>query len=245
MDNLKAIVIDDEPLARELIINYLKNQDRIEVIAEAENGFEALKLIHDLNPDLIFLDIQMPKINGFELLEVIDQKPAVIFTTAFDQYAIRAFEMNAIDYLLKPFSKDRLFQAIDKVIKLTPADNRKNLQKVEEYLNTVNKKLERIVVRQGSKIHVIALEKIWFIEAEDDYVLIHTESGKFLKDKTMKYFEEHLPDEFIRIHRSYIVNIAQISGIEHYIKNTHLVKLKCGASLRASQEGYKRLKEIL
>jgi two-component system, LytTR family, response regulator len=246
---MKILIVDDEPLARQLIRNYLEGFTEIEISGECENGFEALKAINNDSPDLILLDVQMPRINGFEMLEVLDKKPAVIFTTAYDQYAIRAFEMNAVDYLLKPFSKERLMQSIEKAkiqIQHKKTENQKALEKLAGHLENNPVILERVVVKHGQKVVVIPLEEISYLEAQDDYVLVYSENGNFLKEKTMKYFETHLPaNSFIRIHRSHIVNISRISSIEQYNKDTHLVILKDGKKLRASGEGYKRLKEIL
>jgi two-component system LytT family response regulator len=248
-DKIRVIVIDDEALARDLVKNYLSGITGVEILGECANGFEALKMVQELRPDLLFLDIQMPKIDGFELLEVLDERPEIIFTTAFDQYAIRAFEMNAVDYLLKPFSKARLEQALEKARKRlaeneTPSQSGQAIDKLRQQIDDDRKTVERVITRLGAKITVIPVDKIWYIESADDYVMIHSEMGSHLKEKTMKYFEEHLPaGQFVRIHRSHIVNIAQISGIELYEKDTHLVMLKNGAKLRASAEGYKRLKE--
>jgi two-component system, LytTR family, response regulator len=250
-DKIRVIIIDDEILARELVSNYLDGIPDVELAGECQNGFEALKMVQELKPDLLFLDIQMPKIDGFELLEVLDPKPQIIFTTAFDQYAIRAFEMNAIDYLLKPFSKARLEQSLDKARKRLADFSAKTgkpepLDQLQQQIENEKKELERIITRLGSKITVIPVGKIWFLESADDYVMIHSELGNHLKEKTMKYFEEHLPaDQFIRIHRSYILNLSCISNIELYEKDTHLITLKNGEKLRASAEGYKRLKEML
>jgi two-component system, LytTR family, response regulator len=250
-DKIRVIIIDDEILARELVRNYLDGIPDLELAGECQNGFEALKMVQELKPDLLFLDIQMPKIDGFELLEVLDPKPQIIFTTAFDQYAIRAFEMNAIDYLLKPFSKARLEQSLDKARKRLADFSVKTekpgpLDQLQQQIENEKKELERIITRLGSKITVIPVDKIWFLESADDYVMIHSGLGNHLKEKTMKYFEEHLSNQqFVRIHRSYILNIACIAGIELYEKDTHLVTLKSGDKLRASAEGYKRLKEML
>lgn len=250
-DKIRVIIIDDESLARDLVRKYLEGIPGVEIAGECANGFEALKTIQDLKPDLLFLDIQMPKIDGFELLEVLDPRPQIIFTTAFDQYAIRAFEMNAVDYLLKPFSKERLEQALEKARKrLTDKSGQteKNgpLDNLKQQIEDDKKELERVITRMGSRITVIPVEKIWYLESADDYVMIHSELGNHLKEKTMKYFEEHLPnDQFVRIHRSYILNISYIAGIELYEKDTHLISLKSGDKLRASAEGYKRLKERL
>jgi two-component system LytT family response regulator len=244
---IKALIIDDETPARELIKNYLAGKPDIDIIGECENGFDALKAIQDLHPDLLFLDIQMPKIDGFELLEVLDNKPEVIFTTAYDQYAIKAFEHNAVDYLLKPFSKARLEQAIEKVIsriETIPALLGSNIGQLQQHLDESERIIDRVIARLGSRIIIIPVDKIQYIEAQDDYVMIYWDSSRHLKEKTMKYFEHHLPPNFIRIHRSYIVNVDQISSIELYEKDTHLVILKNGARLRASQEGYKKLREL-
>jgi len=241
-DKIKVLVIDDEALARELVKNYLDGISGVEIVGECENGFEAIKMIRELQPDLLFLDIQMPKIDGFELLEVLDPKPEIIFTTAFDQYAIRAFEMNAVDYLLKPFSRERLVQALEKARMRIGTPSR--LTQLQNHLDDGPKTLERVITRLGSKITVIPVDKVLYIEAADDYVMIHSELGDHLKEKTMKYFEAHLPaDRFIRIHRSYIVNISVIKSLELYSKDSYLAVLNNGDKLKVSAEGYKRLRE--
>ncbi len=246
---LKALIIDDEPLAREIVKRYLSIHPEIEVVGECYDGFEALKAIQQLNPDLIFLDIQMPKLEGFELLEVLQQHPEIIFTTAYDQFAIRAFEMNAVDYLLKPFSKERFDSALLKAVKRIKqgsAEETDIIGQLRQHIDTSQGLIERVVTRLGSKITVIPVDRIWYIEAQDDYVMIYSESGNHLKEKTMKFFEEHLPSNtFVRIHRSYIINISQIAAVDQYTKDTHLVTLKCGAKLRVSEEGYKRLRTYL
>lgn len=245
----KVLIIDDEPLARQLVGKYLETHSELEVIGECGNGFEALKSIQQLNPDLIFLDIQMPKLNGFEMLEVLPQKPEIIFATAYDQFAIKAFELNAVDYLLKPFSRERFNDALDKAkirLEKGPKTQAENLGKLQQHLDASDSVLERVVTRLGSKVTVIPVDRIHYIEAQDDYVMIYSELGNHLKEKTMKYFEQHLPSNtFIRIHRSYIINISQIAAVDQYTKDTHLVTLKCGAKLKASEEGYKRLRAQL
>jgi two-component system LytT family response regulator len=244
---ISVLIIDDESLARELVRKYLSVIPGVEIIGECENGFDALKVIQDLKPDLLFLDIQMPKIDGFELLEVLDPRPEIIFTTAFDQFAIRAFEMNAVDYLLKPFSRARLEQALEKARKRirekgTPSQTA--IENLRLHLDEKQKNLERVITRLGSKITVIPVEKIWYIEAADDYVMIFSGLGNHLKEKTMKYFEEHLPaGQFIRIHRSYIANLSQIASLELYSKDSYIAVMKSGAKLKVSAEGYKRLRE--
>ncbi len=244
MKFMKSIIIEDEELSRELIKNFLKDQPDIQIIRECENGFEGIKAINELNPDLVFLDIQMPKLNGFEMLELIDQSPEIIFITAHNEYAIRAFEMNAVDYLLKPYSKDRLLNAIDKARQRILTG-----QKAQEKVNRLIQQpltdfLERIVVKSGSKIRVIPVDRIVYLEAQDDYVMIYTDEGKYLKKGTMKYFEEHLHDtSFVRVHRSYIVKIDQVSMIEPYSKENYIMKLKNGARIRISRKGLKNIRE--
>ena len=251
MDKLKVVIIEDEELGRELVKNYINELDSLEILCTCENGFEGAKAIQDLKPDLVFLDIQMPKLNGFEMLELVDEndRPEIIFTTAYNQYAIQAFELNAIDYLLKPFSKDRFKEAVDKAIKRIQAykagsgtaPNVKSL--VQQPLTDV---LERVVVKSHNKISVVPVDKIKYIEAQDDYVMIYSAEGKHLKQATMKYFESHLdPNEFLRVHRSYIIKIEQVSQLEPYGKDSYVAKLKDGATIKISKSGLKALKEKL
>jgi len=241
---MKVLIVDDESLARELVRNYLKEISDIEIAGECSNGFEALKAVQDLQPDLLFLDIQMPKINGFELLEVLDPRPEIIFCTAYDQYAIKAFEMNAIDYLLKPFSRERLLKAVEKAKERIGAPSRSSIEKLQQDIDDSPRLLERIVTRLGTKVTVIPVDRIHYLEAADDYVMIHSELGNHLKEKTMKYFEAHLPqDQFIRVHRSYIVNISEIKSLELYSKDSYLAVIKNGDKLKVSAEGYRRLRQ--
>ena len=246
MSKIKVLIVDDESLARDLIKSYLSGINDIEIIGECENGFDALHQIQTLNPDLVFLDVQMPKISGFELLEVLQEKPAIIFTTAFDQYAIKAFDMSAVDYLLKPFSKERFQLALDKAINIISLKSQQpNLEKLKEKIELDEDSIDRVVVRHRSKIIILPLDNIHYFETQDNYVMIYTEKGNYLKDKPMKFYEEHLPKgDFIRIHRSFIVSVSQIESVEQYSKDTHLVILKSGAKLKTSAGGYKRLREI-
>ena len=249
MTKMKVLIIDDEPPARDIIRHYLAGSNDIELAGECENGFDALKKINELKPDLIFLDVQMPKITGFELLELLTDPPQIIFTTAYDEFAIRAFEMNAVDSLLKPFSKARMDQAVERARQRMDSRDREPVKEVEGLkarLDESAEDIDRVVARLGSKIIVMPVDKIWYIEAQDDYVMVYSEQGNYLKEKTMKYFETHLgPKGFIRIQRSHLVNVAQILSVELYGKDTHLVMLKCGAKLKTSAEGYKRLRELL
>jgi two-component system LytT family response regulator len=240
----KALIIDDEAPARSIILQYLKNYDRIEVVGECSNGFEALKMIKALKPDLIFLDIQMPKVNGLELLEVLTERPQVIFTTAFDEYAIKAFELNAVDYLLKPFARERFDVAVSKATEKLSSGTGKNSIPVEKIRDSSPDQLLRIVVKKGSSMTVIPLHDILFIEAQEDYVMIHATQGRFMKNQTMSYYESHLPEhEFIRIHRSYIANAAKIARLEPYDKDTYLAVMSPEHKLRISRAGYKKLRQ--
>jgi two-component system LytT family response regulator len=244
----KAIIIEDEEPARQLIKHYLSGNAAIELAGEFADGFNGVKAIEDIKPDLVILDIQMPKLNGFEVLELISHKPAVIFSTAFDEFAIKAFETNAIDYLLKPYSKERFEQALQKAI-MAISNKEALTQNVLSLLKANDEKeetLNRIAVKTGTKVHLIPAEDILYIEAEGDYVKIVTKESFYLKEKPLKYFERHLdPDQFIRIHRSYIVNISEILRIEYYDKESHIVFLKNNTKLKASSSGYKTLKERL
>lgn len=245
MKTIKCVIVDDEAHARELIRTYLSMHKDVEVIAECENGFDALKSVQELKPDVMFLDIQMPKISGFELLEVMENPPVVIFSTAYDQYAISAFEYNALDYLLKPFSQERFNLALDKARSaVLKSDSTNSIVKLNEFRDSNEPLTHHVVVRQGSKIIVIPLSDIFYIEAQDDYVEIHSSKGNFLKEKTMKYFESQLSSsDFVRVHRSYIIQMSYVDKIELYEKETHLVLMKDGSRLRASREGYRKLRE--
>ena len=242
---IKAIIIDDEPLARELIKAYLKNSSTVEIIAECGDGFEGLKSVRDLKPDLVFLDVQMPKLTGFEFLEVLDDPLNIIFTTAYDEYAIKAFENNAVDYLLKPFSKERLEEAVAKAAKrMETGDKDELLVKKLAGEKTSDESLQRIIVKTGTKVKVISANEVLYLEAQDDFVAIHTKEGKFLKQHTMKYFEEHLEQEkFLRIHRSFIVNLDEVEHLEPYEKESYRVVLKNKMSIPVSRSGYARLRE--
>ena len=243
---IRVLIIDDESLARDIITSYLKENDNIEVLAECANGFEGVKAINELKPDLIFLDIQMPKISGFEMLELLDEHPHIIFSTAFDNFALKAFELNAADYLLKPYSKDRFNEALEKAIQKIETNSPKTTHKVVVAHQNAAEELDRIVVKFGNKIHIIGLDTIRYIQAQDDYVEVHTHEGKYLKQMTMKYLEAHLPaDKFVRTHRSFIANIEFIDKIETYEKESYLLHLKEGQKINVSRSGYSKLKEVL
>jgi two-component system LytT family response regulator len=284
---IKAIIIDDEPLARMIVQEYLQSYKEITVLQECGDGFEGIKAIQQHHPDLIFLDVQMPKINGFEMLELVEDPPAVIFTTAFDEYAIKAFENHAVDYLLKPFNKERFDKAVRKWIdtRITrgsdhithgpdaiahgpagaapspagathgpagaqgTAGERSAADNTEALLETAAQspaQQQRIVVKTGGKIKIIPIEDIHYLEAADDYVKIHTHNGAFLKNRTMSYFEKALdPAQFVRTHRSYILNVQQVTRIDPYEKDSHLCILQSGAQIPVSKAGYVKLKAVL
>ncbi|WP_461629159.1 LytR/AlgR family response regulator transcription factor [Labilibaculum euxinus] len=245
MEVIKAIIIDDESLARDLVRSYLGACQGIEILGEYSDGFQGLKAINELEPDLVFLDVQMPKLTGFEMLELLDKPCNIVFTTAYNEYAIRAFEHNAIDYLLKPFSNERFQDAVRKVKdrisnSVTSEDQ---IEKIKNHNDSSDELLTRVVVKSRNKIDVIAIDKIKYFEAQDDYVMIYTNEGRYLKQKTMKYFESHLsPKEFCRIHRTYLVKIDQIAQLQPYEKDHWIVILKTGESLNVSRNGFKQLK---
>ncbi|PBQ32550.1 DNA-binding response regulator [Sphingobacteriaceae bacterium] len=244
----KIVIIDDEPLARSIVVEYLQNHPDVEVVSECNNGYEGVKAILQHKPDLIFLDIQMPKINGFEMLELLDTLPPVIFATAFDEYAIKAFEANAVDYLLKPFSKERFNTAISKW--LTKSKDEKTPDKgMQNLLENSEKQADeknRIVVKTNSEISIVPVTDVHYIEAYDDYVKIFTKDTYFLKKKTMNYYEQVLdPLQFFRVHRSFIINLQQLTRIEPLEKNSYIALLKSGKKIPLSRPGYYKLKEKL
>ncbi len=248
MEKIRTIIIDDEAPAREIIKHYLNEFEPVEVIAECSDGFSGLKSVSFMKPDLVFLDIQMPRLTGIEMLEVMTEKPQIIFTTAYDQFAIRAFELNAVDYLLKPFPKRRFTEAVNKAI-----DKIRSGQGTAQPANQLLEKMpdsaqpvSRVVVRKGNSINLIPVENIRYVESQDDYVMIHHSAGKALKQQTMKYYEENLPKtDFVRIHRSYIVKVEEIKRIEPYGKDNHVAILNAGDKLPVSRAGYKELKKEL
>lgn len=241
---MKTILIDDEPLARSILAELLEDEKDIEIVASCNDGFEGMKAIQEHQPDLIFLDIQMPKITGFELLELLENPPKVIFTTAYDEYALKAFEVNALDYLLKPISVERLQKSLDKVrtqIKEPQAEvaaDPKTLQLPEQS--------QRIVVKDGGHIKIIPLPEVLYIEAADDYVKVTTADKYFLKHQRMAHFEAQLPaHQFVRVHRSYIVNVQHIHKVELYEKENYCVILRNNAKIPVSRSGYAKLKGVL
>lgn len=244
---IKVVIIDDEPLARSIVAEYLQDKTDVDIVQECGNGYEGLKAIQQHQPDLIFLDVQMPKISGFEMLELVEELPAVIFTTAFDEYAMRAFEASAVDYLLKPFSKERFDKAFHKFT--LQRGNAAELKRTEEMLMSTNHQPEeqnRIVVKNGSDIRIVPVNDICYIEAFDDYVKIFTKDSWYLKKKTMSSYEASLSEkQFLRVHRSFIINLQELTRIEPLEKNNHVALLKTGQRIPLSRSGYSRLKDKL
>lgn len=239
---IKVLIIDDEPLARSIVRSFLEGKEEYEIVGECANGYEGLKSIDALKPDLVFLDIQMPKINGFEMLELVDDPISVIFTTAFDEYALKAFETSAVDYLLKPFSEDRFDQALTKW---------KNTRKTEpeKAFGDISKQPDdhlRIVIKDGSSIKIIPIQDVIYLEAYDDYVKVHTTEKTYLKKKTLTYYEKTLDKrQFVRIHRSFVLNLNELTGIEPFEKNSYRAILRDGTRIPISRTAYGPLKESL
>lgn len=243
---MKVIIIDDEPLARGIVKEYLQAYPDLEVVQECGDGFEGVKAIQQHQPDLLILDIQMPKINGFEMLELIENPPSVIFATAFEEFAIKAFETHAVDYLLKPFSKERFIKALDKWKNTESNVQQTKTHELIDAAASTPQQQNRIVVKDNGKIKIIPTQQVQYFEAADDYVKIHTAEGVFLKNKTMQFLEQKMEAAlFVRIHRSYLVNIHLISRIEPYEKDGHLAILSIGVRLPVSKTGYTKLKTVL
>lgn len=243
---IKVIIIDDEPLARTIVAECVAAHPDMQIVAECGDGFEGVKAIAQHQPDLIFLDVQMPKINGFEMLELLDEKPAVIFTTAFDEYAIKAFDIHAIDYLLKPFNRERFDRAIQRWRDMRTTSPVVATPISTEDIIPAEQQPQRVVIKLNNKIKIIPFADIQYIEAAEDYVMIHTAEGRYMKHKTMTFFENALDkNTFSRCHRSYIVNVSLINRLEVYEKDSHVAILQTGAKIPVSKSGYSKLQAVL
>jgi two-component system, LytTR family, response regulator len=244
---LQAVIVDDEEPARAVLREYLAAHPEVEIAAECADGFEAVKAVHDLHPDLLFLDVQMPKLSGLEVLELLeDERPAVIFTTAHDRYAVQAFEVHAVDYLLKPFGPERLAAALARAQERMARGESLASGDIPRLRAGPGRPLERIVVRDGSRIHVLPVERIDWIEARDDMVRIKAGAAEHLKAQTLSELETLLdPACFVRIHRSYLLRIDRLARLELYAKDSHVAFLTDGTRLPVSRSGYARLKELL
>ena len=243
---LRVIIVDDEPLARAVVREFAGQHAGVEVVAECGNGFEAVKAVSELSPDLMFLDVQMPKLNGFEVLELLGRSVPVIFTTAYDQYALRAFEVHAVDYLLKPFGEDRFAEALSRARARLLSHESLPIDALVAEARPRTAPLERVLIRDGSQVHVIPIEQIDFVEAQDDYVCFKANARDYLKDQTMAAVEAALdPARFVRIHRSYLLNIERIARVELYAKDSRIAILRDGRRLPVSRAGYARLSKLL
>ncbi len=246
MDRIKAVVVDDEELARGLLREYLSGYPNVEIIAECGNGFDAVKIISEQKPDLIFLDVQMSKLSGFEVIELLEHPPAVIFVTAFDQFALQAFDVHAVDYLLKPFTKDRLAEALHRAFERIEKNSPEDFSEIVQLARPTGENLERVLIKEGSKVHVFPVEKVDYAEAQDDYISFRIEGKSYLKFQRLADLESSLdPKLFVRIHRSYILNIDRLSKIELYAKDSRTAILKDGTQLPVSRTGYDKLKVLL
>ncbi len=246
---LRVVIVDDEPPARALLRDYLAAHDDVEVVAECANGFEAVKQVGDRRPDVVFLDIQMPKLDGFEVLELLDPGPLVVFVTAYDEHALRAFEVNAVDYLLKPYGRERLSEALERVRerrRRVPPPAAPSPVRLAAAARAPGTWAERVLVKDGSQVTVIPVDRIDWVEAQDDYVAIHAEGKSHLKTQTLSELAEALdPARFVRVHRSHLVNVERIARIEPYAKDSRVAILKDGREIPVSRSGYARLKETM
>jgi two-component system, LytTR family, response regulator len=240
-----AVIVDDEELARGLLREYLDSVADIEILAECANGFEAVKAIAEHKPDIVFLDVQMPKLDGFEVLELIEPTISVIFVTAYDQYAMRAFDAHAVDYLLKPFAQDRFEKALDRA-RQRLGQSMPPAAELSTAARPPQQYLQRIVVKDGARVHIIPVERLDYAEAQDDYVSLHSQGKSHLKQQTISSLESALdPERFVRIHRSIIVNLERVAKIEPYAKDSRVAVLSDGTQLPVSRAGYDRLKSLL
>ncbi|GGC96189.1 LytR/AlgR family response regulator transcription factor [Undibacterium terreum] len=241
-ETIKVLIVDDEDLARRLVREYLGQHADMEIIGECDNGLQAVKDITGLNPDLVFLDIQMPKLTGLEVLELTGRNSGVIFTTAYDQYALKAFDLHAVDYLLKPFSQTRFDEALAQARKALG----QTLPALENLLTQTGEKLERILIRDRNQVHVIPVEKMDYAEAQDDYISIQSEGKCYLKTQRLSELETQLdPKKFVRIHRSYIINIEKLQSIERQTKDSHVALMRDGKQIPISKAGYERIRAMM
>jgi two-component system LytT family response regulator len=246
MKTLRAIIADDEELARRILREYLSKESDIEIAAECPNGFEAVKSVNELRPDVLFLDVQMPKLDGFEVLELVEPEVAVVFVTAFDQYAMKAFDAAAVDYLLKPFTADRFRAALDRVRgRLATAAPGPPPRDLKLAARAPGDYLERLVVKDGPRVHVIPAARLDYAEAQDDYVALRSDGKNWLKQQTISSLESALdPRRFLRVHRSFLVNMERIARVEPNTKDTWLAILRDGSKIPMSRAGYSRFREL-
>ena len=242
---IATLIVDDEDLARFVLRELVQTHPELTVVAECANGFEAVKAVAEHKPDLIFLDVQMPKLSGFDVLELIGTETAIIFVTAYDQYAMRAFDVHAVDYLLKPIGRERFEAALERA-KSRLGEKLPAPPELAAAARPPKQFLDRIVVRDGTRVTLIPVGKLDYAEAQDDYVALATEGKKHLKQQTIASLEACLdPDRFVRVHRSYIVNFERVVRIEPYAKDSRIAILADNTRLPVSKSGYARLKSLL
>ena len=245
-EKLRIVIVDDEPLARAVVREYAQADAGVEIVADCANGFEAVKAVADHKPDLVLLDVQMPKLDGFEVLELLGREQPVIFVTAYDQYALRAFEVHAVDYLLKPFSVERFQEAMQRARERMRAKAALPLEDLVRDARPRAGAAERVLIRDGANVHVLPADAIDYVEAQDDYVAFKSAGKQYLKDQTLAAVEAMLdPARFVRIHRSFILNIDRIAKVELYAKDSRMATLRDGTRLPVSRAGYARLSELL
>jgi two-component system, LytTR family, response regulator len=245
MDSITVLIVDDEAPARAIVREYLSDYPQFVVAAECTNGVEAVKAASEHRPDLIFLDIQMPKLDGFEVLDLLETKPQVVFVTAYDEYAIRAFQVHAIDYLLKPFSAERFAEVVAHAEEMVRRRGGE-LPDVGTVTSSIRKPLQRIAFRDGATIDVVPVQRIDYIEAQDDYVHVWSRGTRHVKQQPLGELEALLDStRFIRVHRSYIVNLESLARVEPYAKDSRIALLKDGTRIPVSRAGYERLKGLL
>jgi two-component system LytT family response regulator len=244
---IRTIIVDDEDLARQIVREYLSAEEDIEIVAECGNGFDAVKAANELKPDLLFLDVQMPKLDGFEVLELISTEVAVVFVTAYDQYAMKAFDAAAVDYLLKPFDQARFHTGLDRVRRrIGERAHPVSATELKQAAKAPGQFATRIVVKDGTRVHIIPVDQLDYAEAQDDYVALHSGGKSYLKQQTITSLAEALdPGCFIRVHRSYLVNLEKVTKIEPYTRDTRLAILTGGAQIPVSRTGFVRLKELM
>jgi two-component system LytT family response regulator len=243
---LRIAVVDDEPLARAVLCEFLASEPNVEVVAQCANGFEAVKAVSELTPDLLLLDVQMPKLDGFEVLDLVGRDVAVVFTTAYDQYALRAFEVHAVDYLLKPVSAERLSEALARVRERLGRGERSVSPGAMAAAKPRESPAHRVLVRDGPRVHVIPVDKIDYVQAQDDYVCFRSEGKDYLKEQTLAEVEASLdPKAFVRIHRSYLLNLARLVRVDQDERENRVAVLTDGRRLPVSRAGYTRLSSLL
>jgi two-component system, LytTR family, response regulator len=243
---LRVAVVDDEPLARAVLCEFLAAEPNVDVVAQCANGFEAVKAVSELSPDLLLLDVQMPKLDGFEVLDLVGRDVAVVFTTAYDQYALKAFEVNAVDYLLKPVSAERLSEALARVRERIGRGERATSPGALAAAKPREGHAHRVLVRDGPRVHVIPVDKIDYVQAQDDYVCFRSEGKDYLKEQTLGETEGSLdPARFVRIHRSYLLNLARLVRVDQDERENRVVVLTDGRRLPVSRAGYQRLSSLL